>query len=87
MDDPGLRIEFPVTCQYRVMAFTVAENVQADLASVIGRFNLGSRAERGNLSRNGTYQSWVFSCTIPDLETLRAVGVALAAIEGVKVVL
>ena len=87
MDDPGEQLEFPVTCQYRVMAFTGAENIQADLASVISQFNLGSRAEKGNLSRNGTYQSWVFSCTIPDLETLRAVGVALAAIDGVKVVL
>ena len=87
MDDPGKQIGFPVTCQYRVMAFAEAENIQADLASVINQFDLGTRAEKGNLSRNGTYQSWGFSCTIQDLKTLRAVGAALSAIDGVKVVL
>ena len=86
-EDPGRQIEFPVTCQYRVVAVARAENVPTDLASVIRRFHLDTRAERGNLSRNGVYQSWGFSCTIPDLDTLRAVSAALSAIEGVKVVL
>lgn len=86
-DDPGRRIEFPVTCQYRVVAIARAENVQADLASVIRRFSLDTRAERGNRSRNGVYQSWGFHCTIPNLDTLRAVSAALSAIDGVKVVL
>lgn len=86
-DDPGRQIEFPVTCQYRVVAFARAENVPDDLASVIHRFSLDTRAERGNRSRNGIYQSWGFSCTIRDLDTLRALGAALSAIDGVKVVL
>lgn len=86
-EDPGELIEFPVTCHYKVLAFTTSANVEADLAEVIGRFRLGTKAEKGNLSRNGTYRTWGFSCTIPDLETLRALGAALAAIDGVKVVL
>ena len=87
MDDPGDKLKFPVTCHYRVIAFVKAENIQADLASVISQYNLGTRAEKGNLSRNGLYQSWGFSCTIHDLQTLRAVGGALCAIDGVKMVL
>ena len=87
MDDPGEQLKFPVTCPYSVVTFADAKNIQADLDSVIATFNLETRAEKGRLSENGKYQSWTFSCTIPDLKTLRAVNTALAAIDGVKVVL
>ena len=86
-DDPGKQLEFPLECQFRIMAFANAENILDDLKKVIIKHDLKSIPARGNLSKNGSYQSWTLACTIKSLESLRTVGADLSAIDGVKMVL
>ena len=86
-DDPGKALKFPLSCQFRIMAFASAKNIPADTAKIVKEFKLATQAKKANLSKNGTYQTWQLPCTIKDLETLRAVGAALGAIDGVKMVL
>jgi putative lipoic acid-binding regulatory protein len=87
MEDPGSQLRFPLDCDYRVVARADAGNVEGDVAEVIKAFDLGVRVTRGRRSENGAYQTWQFTCRLNDLETLRGVGAALAAINGVKIVL
>ena len=86
-EDPGKQLEFPLECQFRIMAYANAENILNDLKKVIIKHDLKTIPAKGNLSKNGSYQSWILACTIYSLETLRTVGSDLSAIEGVKMVL
>ena len=86
-DDPGKQLEFPLECQFRIMAYTNAENILQDLKKVIIKHNLKTIPSKGNLSKNGSYQSWILACKIQTLESLRTIGADLSAIQGVKMVL
>ena len=86
-DDPGKQLKFPLGCQYRIIAFATSTNVEADVNTLSTKHSLKVKAGKGSLSKNGTYQTWTLNCTINDLETLRAVGNDLGAIDGVKMVL
>ncbi|WP_157473182.1 DUF493 domain-containing protein [Lentisphaera araneosa] len=86
-DDPGKQLEFPLDCQFRIMAMANAENIPQDLQKVIDQHDLKSTPKKGNSTKKGTYQSWIVSGTIYSLESLRAVGADFSAIDGVKMVL
>ena len=86
-DDPGKQLKFPVSCQSSIVAEATAPNIESDVNKIIQQFQLATRVKKANLSKNGTYQTWSLKCNIKDLETLRAVGNALNALDGVKMVL
>ena len=86
-ENPGEHLEFPLHCQYRIVAKADAKNVQADVNEVVKKHELQNQVKKGSLSKNGNFQSWVLDCTINDLTHLRGVGADLSAIDGVKMVL
>ena len=86
-EDPGKQLEFPLDCQFRIMAIATADNIPTELKKIIEKYQLKSDAKKGNLSKNGSYQTWIVSGTIQTLELLRAVGADFSAIDGVKMVL
>lgn len=86
-DDPGKQLKFPLSCQYRIIAHATSLNVEADINALATKFLFNVKAGKGSVSKNGSYQTWTLNCTINDLETLRAVGNELGAIDGVKMVL
>jgi putative lipoic acid-binding regulatory protein len=86
-DDPGEQLKFPLSCQYRIIAFATSTNVEGDINSLTKKHSINAKAGKGSVSKNGSYQTWTLNCTINDLETLRLIGNELGAIDGVKMVL
>ncbi|WDE98771.1 DUF493 family protein [Lentisphaera profundi] len=86
-EDPGKQLEFPLDCQFRIICRVDANNIKNDLDAVTEKHALGKNADKGSLSKNGTFQTWILSCTIQTLESLRAVGADISAVDGVKMVL
>lgn len=86
-ENPGEQLDFPLHCQYRIMAKADVSTVEADINKVVAQHGLQNQAKKGTLSKNGNYQSWILDCTINDLPHLRGVGADLSAINGVKMVL
>lgn len=86
-EDPGQHLEFPLECQYRIICKADATNIETDITQIIEKHQLDTKVTKGSLSKNGNFQTWVLSCTIQTLESLRAVGADISATEGVKMVL
>lgn len=81
-------IVFPLDWEFRIVAFAdQIDRVQAVCLGIMHRVDSAAVIARGLESKGGKYITLRASCHIADREILKAVSDALAAVEGVKMLI
>lgn len=81
-------IVFPLDWEFRIVALSgQIDRVQAVCLGILHRTDSAAVISRGLESKGGKYITLRASCHISDREVLKAVSDALAAVDGVKMLI
>lgn len=83
--DPA-NLEFPLECQYRVIAED-HEKMAFVIETVLMGLGVEAPVVRGSKSKNGTYVSYSITTVVESREAMNRIDAELRNIEGVKMVL
>ena len=81
-------IEFPLDWEFRIVSMAdQVSAVQAECLGIMHRTDSAAAISRGLESRGGKYITLRATCHIQDRDILKAVSDALAAVNGVKMLI
>ena len=81
-------IVFPLDWEFRIVSMAEkVSDVQAQCLGILHRTDKAATISRGLESRGGKYITLRASCRIEDREILKTVSDALAAVDGVKMLI
>ena len=80
------QIDFPITWHYKIITFA-DQPVKARIEACLKELKLDLPVTAGNLSKNGSYQSYRVSVLFNNKEDMDRVSAALAKVEGIKFML